>query len=317
MKQVKNKAKLECGVAGFFHIKQLDKDGNLKFESEFKNLIVDQGLDAIATNANVPFDYCLLLTDNTPPTTSETHLDVDWGYRSNSKSGNETGVGVAPNWDCYRRATYTFEASTESRNVSSVAIGYYNGNVQSRRLFSRALILDSEGDPTTLSILEGDRVLVTYELRHYPPVNDVTGSITLSGNIGGTYNYIIRPALLGSLTANHLGRGTSPTMAELTVGVNANTTACYTGDLGPVDGLPSGTANEAGGAATVTVAPYVDGSFSSQITWNRGLAKNPIPIRCAIHKIGPFTYQTQFDPPIPKTTEDVLELTYAVSWARR
>lgn len=316
-----NKAKLSCGIEGWFHVIHKDKDGNTKFDGEFKNLIMDQGLDGIATRSiSTSANACLLLTDNTVPVISETAQDTDWSFYSTNLSGAGGVGGAGEDHRGFRRHIYDFGPFNSAQNFSSVGIGYYTAPLANRALFSRALILDASNNPTTLSILEGDYVQVTYRYYFYPSLDDVTGTLTLDGDIGGTYNYIVRLCNVdnhqGGTAALTPGFYSSDSFSRREARISAS--ACYTGDIGPVNGFPSGVENTTY-TDTTSFSPqaYIPGTFFRRHTYRRGLRSNPINIRSAVHQVGLFAYQTQFDPPIPKTISDILDLTYEVSWGRR
>ena len=54
------------------------------------------------------------------------------------------------------------------------------------------LILDSGGSPTTITVLSDEYLTVIYSYRIYGILADSTGSVTFTGDLGGTYDYKIR-----------------------------------------------------------------------------------------------------------------------------
>ena len=145
---------------------------------------------------------------------------------------------------------YHFAIGAAAGNLSELGVGWASSGTT---LFSRALILDSGGTPTTITVLSDEYLYVTYEHRFYPSETDATGSIVFTGNIGGTYTYTLRPAQIDSTS-----------IADLTPGPTAMNhidivhVTVYDGSIGIITSLPAGNSDGLYDA-TATIDPYVDG----------------------------------------------------------
>ena len=205
----------------------------------------------------------------------------------------------------YYERVYSFGAGDAEGNLSEVGIGIQEAT---GGLFSRALILDGEGDPTTITVLDDEYLYVTYELRRYVSIVDVKGTVTLRGTV---HDYVSRPAHITNsnywyVPWSAIGRWTY-------IFDDA-----YDGEIGNVIGAPSGNNVEFPDGDPVIPAYqngnyYVDWTYTIDIT--QGNLNNYISaIKIAI---GWGAYQFGFSPDIEKTSDDELTLTFRVSWSRK
>ena len=176
-------------------------------------------------------------------------------------------------------------------------------------LFSRALILDSGGTPTTITILADETLDVIYEWRLYPKETDNTGTVVFTGNLGGSYDYILRSAYLGVAQGNGIWNMLA---SYSNIGGGAY---CYNGDIGAITSLPSGTA---GSNPSIVANSYVNGSYERSYTISFTLAQGNLSggIRSVKFNAGQTLQQIQFDPAIPKTANDIVSFVVKISWGR-
>lgn len=150
----------------------------------FRNLITNQGLDAIAQQNDV-MTWFTVGTSSSAPNITDTWV---FSFVASSNDIRETidGVsGASPHYG-YKRRTIRFGPGAAAGNLSEVAVGWSSSTGTA---FSHELIRDEFGDPTTITVLADEYLDFTYELRHIPPTGDVTGSC----NINSTpYNYTLR-----------------------------------------------------------------------------------------------------------------------------
>lgn len=312
---------MKSKVCGYYKIEAVNKNtGKSTLLADwFPNLITNIGLDRIATDVNF-MNYCHVGTASTAPTVNDTALGAFVGSNNTITTGTYTVNSTSPYYISHIRV-YRFNAGVAAGNLSEVGIGWSATGTGSV-LFSRALILDTYGDPTTITVLSDEYLDVTYEYRFYPFESDITGSITLTGNIGGTYGYTIRPAsistivrLFGQATAIypvHMGNKDAQYYAADAY------YRSFDGGIGSITGVPSG---NSGGDLPYTqgvVSSYVAGTYTLTFTltanitdWN--LASG---IKSILFVWGPRWYQVEFDTAIPKTSEDVLTLTFTHTWGR-
>lgn len=144
------------------------------------NLITDAGLNSLGSQAS-NYDnllFCRIGTGNTAPANGDTALVAQVGATSTDGTGggydyNSTGKYV------WRRVAKRFAAGSVS-GVNLAEVGM--GNSSSSALFSRSLIKDTGGSPTTLTLAADEVLDVLYELRCYLPANDTEVPATIDGS---------------------------------------------------------------------------------------------------------------------------------------
>jgi hypothetical protein len=299
---------LKTEVSGWFKIEAIKPDGSKRILADwFPNLITDQGLDRMGTS-NTWISYCHVGTGSTAPATSDTQL-VSFLASSNSRTTTTRGIQSSSPYYTYRTHTYRFNEGVAAGNLSEVGVGWTAAN---GALYSRALILDGAGNPTTLTILSNETLDVTYQCRHYIPETDVTGTVVLRGT---THTWTARAA---NCTGGNYwwNQGTA-----YDVGIAANASiygnSAYTGAIGAITTIPSGT-NLSGG--TLAFSAYSASSLliDATITYSLAQGNNALGIGAILVSMGLGYYQIGFTPTnIMKTADDVLVLNLRHSWARK
>ena len=279
--------------------------------AEFPNLILNTGLDLLATN-DPYIEYCFVGTGNTPPTVNDTNME-SFVASTISKAVNTGGVATSAPYYSYQRIVFRFNAGAAVGNLAEVGVGIISPITGNRILFCRTLIKDSFGNPTTITLLPDEILEVTYELRHYVPVVDTTGTITLTGNIGGTYDYILRPSNVTSYHPNALVGWAGGMNYRHN---NYMFTYAHSGGFGPITGTPTGSNYQ---STSSKAESYVTGTYSAAVTYFFGVDAGNIPegIKSIVFTMGTGRYQVEFTPPIPKTNLNSLSLTFGYSWARK
>lgn len=286
-------------VAGHIEIYS-DKRGKL---AEFDNIFLDQGLNALGTKS-MP-GYIWLGSGSAEPHPSNTQL-VNFVARSNESSlriPTTHGVNGSAPYYTWSRIGVRFDPLGVNVNLSELGLG------TETELYTRALIKDANGIPTTLTILSDEILDIAYMVRIYAPTTDATGQITLGGNIGGTYNWIARASYVTTNGAYHSRFWAVQRSASYT-----GYATVYDGPLGDITQEPSGD----GCNATHECVPYVQNSFTSKSVVSVDTTQGNFVggIRSITLCLGWGDYQMQFDPAIPKTDLDTLSLTFAVTYAR-
>ena len=184
----------EVSVSGLFKsIEVLDKAGNVKRTyGGFSNIITDIGLQRLAATSDIGpvHNYCRVGTGNSTPVASNTQLDAQI-----AASAIQGDALVNNNLaDGYHNIifTYTFAVGAVVGNISELATAW--GPTGQNNIFSRALIRDGNGNPTSITILADEILRVTWELRRYWPTGDFSGTIENIGNKGGSYSWLCRAA---------------------------------------------------------------------------------------------------------------------------
>lgn len=298
----------EVGIGGFFKFEAVNAEtGERRLLADwFKNLITDQGMNRLGSGGGV--SHVLVGSGSTPPANSDTQLASHVAVTGNV-TANTSGYVAGPPYYVWTRYTWRFAQGAAAGNLSEVGVNW-NG-ATSGSMFSRALIRDGNGNPTTITVLASEFLDVTYELRVYPPQTDVTFQATISGQ---TYNCTLRPSQLSNQSTGWVpsffaGGGTDYQQLGYT--------AVYSGSLGPVTDSPSGSVANTG--SSYTTGAYSNNSFqrdgSLAMGLNDGNLAGGIKVFVFQNRIG--TFQVEFTPAIPKTNAQLLTLNMRVSWARR
>lgn len=240
------------GLEGIVHFKFTNiKTGEVR-EYEFKNLVLNSGIDYYMTSSSTFISGCILGSSSVPPVATDTTITSILG----TSTTNQTyGAGVSntttlPYYTSYYW-TYRFIEGVATGNIAQVAMAY--GSVSAANntytgLFSKALVKDGNGTPITITKLADEVLDVTYTLRIYTPSADVIGTTTISGV---NYDYIVRAASAGNWSL--YGRAVSAVY----------TATAYTGTIGTGLGTPSGSS---GNATTKTFDTYAVGTYTRTAT---------------------------------------------------
>ena len=292
--------KLTAQVAGRFRLTATRPDGTVRVLADwFDNLITDGGLNRLGTGAVA--EKCRVGSGNTTPANGDTAL-VTQVAEADIYSFTD-GYDSVGNLYGYRRNVYRFSTGSAAGNLSEVGVGWAGG-----ALFSRALIKDGGGAPTTITVLADEILDVVYELRIYRPSADVDTGITISGV---SYTCTVRAANMGSWRPNTLMQyGAGGDGNQLVQGWGTDAA------LGAVTGQPSGTMN-VGGVYAVTQGSYSSGSYQRAFRVVVGIASGTSAIKALIFYTPCGIYQMLVAPNIPKDATNRLTLDFNISWARR
>lgn len=269
---------------------------------EFDNLITNAGLNSIgdatySTAQNIAF--CLVGSGSTAPANTDSALQSFIAGRGVASTSNS----VLSDHGAYI-STFVFAQGAVVGNLAEVGIASKADNTG--MLFSRALVLDGGGSPTTITVTSIDILTVTYELDLYWPTSDTTVTLT-----DGATSYTVTCRAADSTNAFYWASG----IYNIGSGGNNvwyNVTA-YTGSLGSITGKP---ATGIGSLVSYTRGSYTPGSYMRTDTvlidintWNGNLT--------AFEWTSPVgAYQFGFSPAIAKDNTKTLSLARTITWAR-
>lgn len=153
-------------MAGRIRWAVLDRHGRqMGPEVEHPNLITDQGLDNIATGSPYSLRQYMHVGDgSTTPANGDTSLASEIATTTADGGNNDAESGsIDAGTDEYvatfeRTRVYT---ASGSQNVSEIGFSATGG---AGDLNMRALLRDGNGDPTTVSLLDGRKLRVTHTL---------------------------------------------------------------------------------------------------------------------------------------------------------
>ena len=301
---------MHTGLEGFYTLRVRGPDGIVRRELRFANLILDAGLNGIGTNGTSWLTTAALGTGTAAPTPADTGLSSPVSTTTTLSGTNGAQTATTPRY-AWTRWTKRFAQGTATGTWTEVGVGR-----TATQLWSRALILDGLGAPTSLSVAAIEFVDIEYELRVYPNETDVTGVKTIGG-INTTYT--IRP------------RENDVTSAVAMVNGNWMTTIGTSGALMFFNGAlnanyiqPSGT-SDSFATPTNQVAAYVNNSRTKRITYNSGISNGNLSGGVAsiiAYEMYDGTHSSRtfkcgFSPPIAKTNAYTLSLTFDFTWGRR
>ncbi len=268
----------------------------------FKNLITDGGLNRIGSGAIGSLVY--VGSGSAAPSFTDTALQSV--VASTGMTSNDFGAQGSAPYFSWARVTYRFGTGVAAGNLSEVGIGWSGG------LFSRSLIRDSNGDPTTLTILSDEVLDVVYELRLYPPLVDQTFNVVISGV---THACVSRAALVTD--RNFWNPINLFTYGMITPGP-AYRMVARNGSIGSITQSPDGTGSD---SASNSQSAYSNNSLKTSFSSTWGLGEGNVGGISAV-LVSPIfvtvgTFQISFSPPIAKDALKVLTLNYDTSWARK
>jgi hypothetical protein len=304
--------------AGYWKIEAVKPDGRKRLLADwFPNIITDVGLDLIGTSSGW-FDRCQVGTGNSTPAAGNTALDTLLATSSNRTDRTGSSNNTADRY-CEATVVYRFSAGSATGNVSEIGMLLNSGSV----LFSRALILDGGGSPTTITVLSDEALDCTYQVRMYPPLTDATGSFLINTD---SYDFVLRAAEVDQWDL--LGGGLSASVGFMGGYVNTTSNANLypsTSTLGTVTGSPTGTSAGHTNGANQSYSP---GSLIRDFsyTWGMSVAPSGGAAACRFNcgqqpgasSVEPSQlFQLSFDPVIPKDGTNTLVLNFRHAWARR
>lgn len=288
------------GLAGHYTLTATDAlTGVTRELASFENLITDGGLNRLGTGGIG--DNVYVGSGSTAPANGNTSLVAQ--VASHGSYSQSTGAAGSAPYYAWCRRTWRFAQGAAAGNLSEVGVG-----PAANTLFSRALIKDSNGNPTTITVLSTEFLDVTYEFRIYAPASDITFNATIAG--------VSRACVLRAANVTGWSAATVAASGFRLDQVYGQTAA--DGDIGTVTQTPGGNSDQTG---NVQMDSYSNNSYKRTGTINWGL--NNANFGTGIKSIyfggadyQQIAFQCSFTPPILKTNDKTLSLAVEVSWAR-
>lgn len=285
---------------GHYKLETLDANGNVtRYTDWMPNLILDQGLLRMGAN-NDYLNVCSVGSGVSTPQPSNTSLQAKLA-QSITVSDVVNGAQAEAPYYAYSRRTFTFTAGSVVGLVGELAVGW-GGNAG--QLFSRALVRNANGMTQAIPVLADETLRVTYEHRYYPLLTDTTGVLEITGDIGGNYEYIIRPAMVSTAT-QWTASNAQNNSTRLSV-------TAYNGEIGGITDQPTGsrlTMIGVTGTVSGTTAAFAHSYENANLNVSGG-------IRSLMFAMGNGAWQVQFTPAIPKDADSSLRLQFSHSWGR-
>ena len=306
------------GVVGEFRVVVKRADGSTKIDTGYqKNLILNQGLNFFGGgNGSDMMGYCVIGGGNSQPVYTQNKLDTAITGVSGANFSTKYDYDAARDGSLYktnRVRKYSF-TGLNNVNVSELGLASTYSNATTYFLCTRALIKDNNGNPTTITVLNGEILDIYYKLWAVYDTTDKTGTLNLLDGVGGSiaYNWTVR---LAKVTDN---LSYAPQLGYVLGSVSDRWTTFNTGDLVAITSSPSGTGNN---FHSENFKPYVANSYKRVHEITLTVSQENKAIRSHTLSTSMGTYQIRFgsvanDSPITKTSTQTLTVPVEVSWGR-
>ena len=320
------------GMVGEFRCVVKRADGSTKIDTGYqKNLILNNGLNHLGKSAGTPNDMmhgCVIGSGNSQPSYTQNSLDAAIAVTGlYSESTPKTSYNPTVDGNLYKTNRLVMYRFTNLQNVNISELGLVSDYSSSTNynLCTRALIKDSNGNPTTITILRGEILDIYYKLWRVIDISDKNFVINVQDGVGNLtpYNVKIRPFFVGKAMSS-----SSSEKGNATVGYTVTSGATYgfydrpivdTGDL--VEITSDFNTNSWVDGASKAWSPYVNDSYKTTMTINAPVTGLNLNIR-RMSLANPFgLYQIRFgrvsdDAPLTKTSTQTLSFPIEFSWGR-
>lgn len=306
------------GITGEFRCVVKRADGSTKVDTGYqKNLILDQGLDFFGGNNDYDMmAYCVIGSGSSQPSYTQNKLDATVAGVSGTEASYKTDYNASLDGNLYKTNKvykYSF-TGLNNVNISELGLASTYSNTSTYYLCTRALIKDSQGNPTTITILSGEILEIYYKLWKVTNITDVSGVMAVKDGLGGSvnYNYTVRAAYVGSnINRSFTGEAFA----------NPTKPAFYTGGLGQITGEPSDKIDNSLNPAVASTAYYTKGSYKRIYLVNAATDSSNGLIRTIVvgTKFGYWQIQVgdaTNDQPLKKTSTQTFMLRVEFSWGR-
>jgi hypothetical protein len=271
----------------------------------FDNIILDSGLNRWGTGVIIA--GAAIGTGTSAPAASDVGLQTQTHYTTTTGTGAGLAAGSAPNYNNTRTIVYRTALGALDGNYSEVGVGWASGS-----MFSRALILDGGGSPTTISVSSSEQLDIVYQLSVYPPLVDTGPSaVTISGV---SYTITGRASIVSAIS----GVGSwGVQLSNPAMRLWGGSFIGYNGAIGAITGSPGGTPTSGDGSSTNAYSNNsltLTGMLTASLTAGN-VAGGLSSVVCSWDSQCSFQYGVS--PAIPKDGTKTLSLNYSYSWARR
>ncbi|MDX0622900.1 hypothetical protein GOD54_23660 [Sinorhizobium medicae] len=305
--QQASEVNLNVQLKGHFSLVAIKADGSGRRElAEFENLILNQGLNLLHTTGSTNV-WCRVGSGSTAPAVGQTALVAQIAGTQTLTAQTVTSDSVAP-YPVIVSRTYRFGQGQAAGNIAEVGVG--SDQSSPGTLFCRALVLDGNGQPTTITVLADEYLEVTYRLTIYPAVADSLSTVNLAGV---ETSVRLRPANLGT---NSWANTTNFLRGPILDGAGYGGVSAS--GVGPVTSQPE---NQIGFFPSGAIRPYTPGSYFRDADVSVALDQgNTVPggIKSLLFSFQYWGYyQAEFNPPVAKNNTQIFTLRFRVTLARR
>lgn len=297
-------------VKGRFKFEVIKKDGTITNSGWSDNIVLDNGLLHLGDKSIMSF--CRVGDGSSEPQVHQTQLDNQVGASSSPPPDYnrfaDHGVNTQDGY-WYWRKIYRFGEGVATGRLTEVGVGW---EATGDTLFNRAIIKDARGQNTTIVVLDDEILDVSVELRVYARMSatreQFNSIVRLPNNTEETTSkrVTIQPLFIPLQPTTQVRP--QPTLLGTQhppVGYGSNVISMYT-------------------PPTRTIEPFKN-QFSLpyesnhkrvlEISW--GVSQgNGVPLRTVVVPTGLGVFQVEVDPVFEKTPQQVLRLSFTLSWTR-
>lgn len=300
-------------LSGHISAQVLNSSGEVVREvPEFRNLICNGGLDYLMSNIGSSLttmaQYCKVGTGAGVPAAGDTALP---GYLASAAMTASAGAFQVTTAPYYYEATYTYLYALGAVVGTLTCIGAYSASATSA-IFAWSQIKDSGNNPTTLTVLAGEQLSVTYKFRLYAPTFSSSGSIAITGDASHPFTMWS----CGFSTGNFGNAGGSAVPTPTLIQAMSWSSITPPADIKQYPALTS----DFRSSMTVTNGAYTPGSFTRTITGFMGTTTNVTGnviwgFQIYTNTTGP-SYIMALTTSIPKDSTKTLTVTFSYTIAR-
>ena len=292
---------LKNKVGALFKLKVHKGDGIAIQETPwFHNEVLDAGLDQMSTGTWI--SGCCVGSGNSLPVSTQVQLDAFIARTTKIQtSSTSRNTGVEPYY-ISNQITWRFAQGVAAGNISEIGLGW--GSTQ---LWNRALIKDISGNPTTITVLSDEYLDVISEVRSYFETAYV-GTINLldkNENIVSTHAVTGKPYI-------PVSPHPSISFDKISMSVGSG----YSGSMGSISRTPDGTLFNIMGGSSYPTPSSVNGEFTLSLDVGNGSHKSLTVTTNLIDISMSIGYQFEINPPITKTSAQIMTYTFSMSWGR-
>jgi len=276
----------------------------------FDNLITDAGLNRWGT---IGYHSAISIgTGTSTPLVTDLALAAFAARTTNAPNLETSGNFGSPDYIAWRTIMYRFPFGSLNGNYTEVSVDQHLGGA-TYGIFSRALILDGLGAPTSITVLPNESLDVYYQLQRVPVLTDLISTITIGATVHDTVTRV------SQVQNSAVPPGTQTCVEYSSFGTKPVITSGVGADISAITAKPSGTTSTVYYGADYA---YVNNSLerTGYIELNQA-GPNPVA--------GNFKtlfwsnvnndingYQVSFDPVVPKDNTRRIVFYAKATWAR-
>lgn len=281
---------------------------------EFNNLITDVGMNRIGQlNVKGFENLCgrfVVGAGSAPPVFTDTALQAPVAFAASNPITDSESSNYERGY-CEIVVLHQFGKGAAAGNLSEIGIQHTS---VSGPLWSRALILDAAGNPTTITVLPDDFLTCYYTLRiNIPQTDAVFESSVIKDGVPTPTTITVRPLNTENVSARASWVLKSGTLDR----------TFYYNILAFSGGLATPQSSEPLGARVGTfednnavAVPYVNNSFQKYIKKTQGINYYNGTFSTLLIPFLMGCWQVNFNPPITKDNTQSIEWQFGYSWAR-